>query len=162
GGSMKPALTTTLFWLAAAAGVILALAPPVHGAGLYALIDTGELYFSADDGVTWTARATLPARDAVGLAAGTSSNQLYLVTRSGSVYRGNIGARNPWTPAGAITASDVAGFTISALGSLVVLTSTGTVYSSADQGATFTAIASLAGSDWVSLARGPLGRLYAL
>jgi hypothetical protein len=150
------------FWLAAAAGVLLALAGPVHATSLYALIDTGELYSSGDDGVTWTPRATLPARDAVGIVAGTGSNDLYLVTRSGSVYRGNIGARNVWTPVGAISASDIAGFTIGSLGSILALTSTGTVYSSSDHGATFTAVAVLTGADWVSLARGPLGRLYAL
>ena len=154
--------STRRFLLAALAGFLLALAPPARGGVLYALIDTGELYNSGDDGVTWTPRTTLPAPDAIGLAAGSNTSQLYLVTRSGSVYRGNLGARNPWTPVGAITASDVAGFTISALGSLVAITETGTVYSSSDQGATFTATASLAGSDWTCLTRGPLGRLYAL
>jgi len=64
---------------------------------------------------------------------------------------------------GALTASDAAGFTLAPFGDVLVLTRSGTLYASSDGGVTFTAIASLTGSNWVSLARGPLvGVLYAL
>jgi photosystem II stability/assembly factor-like uncharacterized protein len=135
--------------------------PPAGGATLFGLVDTGELYASVDNGAAWSVHATLAVHDAVGLAAGTSSSDLYLATRSGSIYRSTDGG-TAWSAVGAVTASDVAAFTILPSGALVVLTATGALHRSINQGASFDAQASLTGSDWVSLLRGPLGRLYAL
>jgi len=148
--------------LAAALSFALALAPHrARATSLFGLLDTGELYRSTNSGVSWSAIGAIPVRDAVGLAAGSSSSELYLVSRSGTVYRSTNGGTS-WGAVGAVAASDVAGFTLTPFGNVLLLTSTGTLYSSSNQGATFTAIAALAGSDWVGLARGPLGRLYAL
>jgi hypothetical protein len=145
-----------LCWVASAIAPAGALAATVFG-----LLDTGELYRSTNNGVTWSAIGAIPVRDAVGLAAGSNSTDLYLVSRSGTVYR-STNAGTTWSAVGAVAASDVSGFALTAFGNVLVLTSTGTLYASSNQGATFTAIAALAGSDWVGLARGPLGRLYAL
>src|SRR5258705_12375368 len=94
------AMSATRFWIALVAGLLLALAGrPASGASVYALIDTGELYVSCDNGATWTPRATLPARDAIGVAAAATPTTLSLVTRSRSAYRGSVGSRHFWTPA---------------------------------------------------------------
>ncbi len=130
-------------------------------ANLFGLIDTGEFYRSSNDGATWSAIGAIPVQDAVGLAAGSSSSEFYLASRSGTIYRSANGG-TIWAPVGAVTASDAAGFVLGPYGDVLVLTRTGTLYASSNQGATFTATAALIGSDWVSLARGPLGRLYAL
>ncbi|HKQ20377.1 MAG TPA: hypothetical protein VJW75_11615 [Candidatus Eisenbacteria bacterium] len=144
------------------AGVVaLATTTTSAGAAIFGLIDTGELYSSTNGGATWSILATLPVNDAVGLAAGSSTSQLYIATRSGSVYR-SVNAGATWTAVGAISASDIASFTINYDGSLLTLTESGTVYRSTDGGATFAGLAALTGSNFISLARGPLGRHYAL
>jgi len=146
---------------ALASGLCTVLATPLGATNLFGLLDTGEFYRSANNGVTWSAIGAIPVRDAVGLAAGSSTSELYLASRSGTIYRSTNGGTS-WSAVGAVAASDVAGFTLTPFGKVLVLTSTGTLYSSSNQGGTFTAIAAMAGSDWVGLARGPLGRLYAL
>ncbi|MGE5178805.1 MAG: hypothetical protein ACM3PF_06925 [Bacteroidota bacterium] len=128
---------------------------------LFGLVDTGELYASTNAGATWTIRATIPANDAIGIAAATTSLDLYLVTRSGSVYRSSDGGTT-WAAVGTITATDVVAFTLTPGGAVLALTETGTLYRSTDGGISFAGLAALTGSNWVSLARGPLGRLYAL
>lgn len=144
----------------AAAAVVLS-ASPVLAATLYGLVDTGELYASTNNGVTWTIQATLPVSDAVGLAAGSSTSELYIVSRSGSLYRSSNGGGS-WSAVGALTASDVASFTLNYDGAVLALTESGTLYRSTNQGASFTALAALTAPNWVSLTRGPVGRLYAL
>jgi hypothetical protein len=138
-----------------------AFAAPLGATGLFSLLDTGEIYKSTNNGATWLAIGAIPVRDAVGLAAGSTSSELYLASRSGTIYRSTSGGSS-WSAVGAVAATDVAGFMLSPFGKVLVLTGTGTLYSSSNQGATFTAVAALAGSDWVSLARGPLARVYAL
>jgi hypothetical protein len=153
----NPIVTAPLLCIVA----LFAFAAPLGATNLFGLVDTGELYKSTNSGTSWSAVGAIPVHDAVGLAAGSSSSELYLASRSGTVYRSTNGGTT-WSAVGAVAASDVAGFALGPFGAVLVLTSTGTLYSSGDQGATFTALAALAGSDWVSLARGPLGRLYAL
>jgi hypothetical protein len=141
--------------------ILLLLSSSSAGAAIFGLVDTGEIYSSGNGGTTWSVLATLPVRDAVGIAAGVSTSELFVVTRSGSVYRStNAGAG--WSGVGAITASDVAAFTITPDGSLLALTESGTLYRSQNGGVAFSAIAALTASEFVSLARGPLGRLVAL
>jgi photosystem II stability/assembly factor-like uncharacterized protein len=154
---LNPIITASLLCV----GALSALAVPLGATSLFGLLDTGEFYRSTNNGVTWVAIGAIPAPDAVGLAAGTSSSELYLASRSGTIYRSTSGGTS-WSAVGAVAASDASGFVLSPFGNVLVLTSTGTLYSSSNQGATFTAVAALAGSDWVGLARGPLGRLYAL
>ena len=143
------------------AALSLPFAPPGADAAIFGLIDTGELYSSTNGGATWTILATLPVNDAVGLAAGSSTSELFIATRSGSVYR-SANAGGTWTAVGAISASDVVSFTINYDGSVLALTESGTLYRSMNGGATFAGLAALTGSNFVSLARGPLGRQYAL
>jgi photosystem II stability/assembly factor-like uncharacterized protein len=146
-------------------GLILGalLIPPGDGAAatLFGLVDTGELYASTNNGATWTAQAAIPVRDAVALAAATSTSDLYLASRSGTIYRSTNGGGS-WTAVGAVTAVNVVSMTILPPGAILVLTETGTLHSSTNQGASFTGLAALTNPDWVSVARGPLGRLYAL
>lgn len=149
------------WWAALALGAAWGVGPPhADAATLFGLVDTGEFYASTNGGMTWSAIGTIPLHDAVGLAAGASTTDLYIAGRSGTISRSPDGG-NTWTAVGAVPASDVAGFAIQYDGSLLALTETGSVYRSADQGATFAAIASLSASNWVCLAGGPLGRLYA-
>lgn len=143
------------------AALSLLFAPAGAGAAIFGLIDTGELYSSTNGGATWTILATLPVDDAVGLAAGSSTSELFIATRSGSVYR-SVNAGGTWTAVGAITASDVVSFTINFDASVLALTESGTLYRSTNGGSTFTGLAALTGSNFVSLVRGPLGRQYAL
>src|SRR5262245_65748057 len=74
---------------------------------LFGLIDTGELYASVDGGAHWSFRSALPARDAVALAAGTTSAELFLATESGFVHC-SVDAGMTWTAVGSVPASDVA------------------------------------------------------
>jgi hypothetical protein len=153
-------------WIATAAVALALSAPAVapryaHGSTLFGLLNTGEFYSSTNSGATWSAIGAIPLHDAVGLAAGASTTELYVAGRSGTVYRSTNGGI-AWTAVGAVTASDAAGFAVNYDGSVLVLTESGTLYRSTNQGSTFTAIAALTGPNWVSLARGPLGRLYAL
>jgi len=147
--------------LAAVAAAVLLFVSPVLAATLLGLVDTGELYASTNNGVTWTIQANLPVSDAVGLAAGSSTSELYIVSRSGSLYRSSNGGGS-WSAVGALTASDVTSFTLNYDGAVLALTESGTLYRSTDQGASFTALAALTAPNWVSLTRGPVGRLYAL
>jgi hypothetical protein len=147
--------------LVSAAALMVAAPEPATATTIFALVDTGELYASTDGGAGWQVRATLPVTDAVGLAAGTSSLDLFVATASGTIYRSTDGGTS-WSAVGAITASDVAGFAVGPFGALLALTRSGTAYSSSNGGSSFTAIGALTGSDWVSIARGPQGRLYAL
>lgn len=138
-------------------------APPaqLHAATLFALVDTGELFTSVDQGTSWSIRATLPVRDAVGLAAGATPTDLFLATRSGVVYRTMDGGY-VWSAVGAVPADDVVDVALRSNLTLLLLTATGTLYRSTDNGITFTALAALTGSDFVSFARAPQDRLYAL
>ena len=138
-----------------------AFAAPTARAAIFGLLDTSELYSSTNAGATWAILATLPVYDAVGLAAGSSTSDLFIVIRSGSVYHSSNGGAN-WTGVGAVSASDVASFTINDDASLLLLTESGTLYRSTDGGASFSGLAALTATNFISLARGPLGRLYAL
>src|SRR5262245_32112742 len=81
-------------------------ARPAPAATLFGLIDTGELFSSVDNGITWSPLSALPVRDAVALAARLSSSDLFLVSRSGSVYRSQDAGAN-WAAVGAIAAGDL-------------------------------------------------------
>jgi hypothetical protein len=148
-------------FLAAPAFALVLLAPSVFAASLFAIVDTGELYQSSNGGASWVIRATIAVHDAVGLAASSSASNLTMMTRSGSVYQSGDGGLS-WSGVGAITASDLAAFTILPDSKILALTASGTLYQSADGGVSFTGLAALTSSNCVSLIRGPLGRLYAL
>lgn len=130
-------------------------------ASVFALVDTGELFTSTDQGATWSVLATLPVSDAAGLIAGTTSQELYLASRSGGVYRSTDGGAT-WNGVGAVSASDVVGLAGRPDGGLLLLTRSGTVWLSTDQGASFTALGALTGSNLVGLAPGPGGDPFAL
>ena len=126
-------------------------ARPATASTLLGLVDTGELFRSTDQGVTWTPHAVLPVRDAVALAARLSSADLFLASRSGSIYR-STDAGATWTPVGAITASGLVDLSIRPDGGLLALTATGSLYLSTDLGASFAPLATLGASNFVSLA----------
>jgi len=140
----------------------LLIAGTAQAATLFGLVNTGELFASTDQGVTWTVRSTLPVRDAVAIAAGASASQLYVASASGVVYRSSDAGAS-FSATGAIAASDVADLIVRPDLSVLVLTSSGTLYKSTDQAATFTATATLTGSNFTSLTLATYGRkLYAL
>lgn len=135
--------------------------PEVRATSLFALVDTGEIFSSTDQGGTWGVLATLPVSDASGLVAGDSPSRLFLVTEAGIVYR-SIDAGLNWTAAGAVPASDVVDIAARADGAILALTATGTVWKSLDQGSSFSALGTITASNLVSLAVGANGKVYAL
>lgn len=146
--------------LATAAALLLA-AGPSDGTTLLALVDTGELYASNDQGATWAVRASLPVSDASGLIAGSSPSVLYLASRTGTVYR-SADAGATWSATGSVTASDVADLTGLPSGDLVALTRTGTVFASGDLGASWMGRGTLPASNLASMTLGANGGLYVL
>ena len=116
------------------AAVLVCLPGAAHALTLFGLLDTGELYASADGGVNWAIRSTLPVRDAVALVAGATSSELLMASERGSFYR-STDAGNNWTAVGAIPASDVSAL-VGFQGRYLLLTASGSVYSSTDAGAT--------------------------
>lgn len=129
----------------------VALAPvSARSATVFALLDTGELFASTDQGTSWTVRAALPVRDAVALVAGATTSRLYLASRSGSIHRSEDAGLG-WTAVGTVAAPDVVDLLVRADRSVLVLTATGGVHRSTDEGAGFTPLASLAGADFTSL-----------
>ena len=163
-----PAMTTgrpIRRWPAPAclAGLLLTLGlTPAPAATLYGLIDTGELYSSGDNGVTWSPQSTLPVRDATALAARLTSSDLFLASRSGSIYR-SMDAGVGWTAVGAIPASDVEDLAIRPDGTLLALSASGSLFQSLDLGASFTALAALTASNFTSLTfTTPAVKYYAL
>lgn len=135
------------------ASMLLCAAWPggAHALTYFGLVNTGELYASSSAGVTWTARAALPVRDARALLAGATASELYLASASGSFYR-SADAGVTWTAVGAVPASDVAALA-PYTGRLVLVTRSGSVYASTDAGATFTAVGAIAAPDLVGIAR---------
>jgi photosystem II stability/assembly factor-like uncharacterized protein len=129
-------------------GVLMSASGPARGATLFGLVDTGELYSSTDDGVTWTIRSTLPVSDAVGLVAGDESSELFLVSETGTFYRSADAGMN-WTATGAVTASDVAAM-VPFTNTILIVTRTGTVYQTTDDGASFTAVGAITAPDIVA------------
>src|SRR5262245_4259259 len=82
----------------------LAVSPQPREAGaatLFGLVNTGELYSSANNGVTWSPLSTLPVRDATALAARLTSSDLFMASRSGVMYRSMDGGVN-WNAVGAV------------------------------------------------------------
>jgi hypothetical protein len=156
---MRRRAPTAIVALGAAAALLAAA--PAHPTTLFGLVDTGELFVSADQGMSWSIRSTLPVRDAVALAAGATASELYLASRSGDVYRSTDAGFN-WTAVGTVPAADVVDLAIRADLSLLLLTASGAVYRSTDQGASFTALAALPAHDHTSLTPTAAGPLYAL
>ncbi len=134
---------------------------PASGLDLYALVDTGELFVSGDDGDTWTVRSVLPVSDAIALIAGSSPSELFLASGSGTVYRSADAGMN-WAAVGMVGAPDVVDLAGRTDGLMLTLTRSGVVYASANHGATFSARGTLAASNLVSLARGAANRVFAL
>jgi len=153
-GSIASVLLLVLAGVSVGAGVSQAVS-------IFALVDTGELYVSSDQGASWSVLSTLPVSDAAGLLAGTTSQRLFLASASGGVYRSLDGGMT-WTAVGAIPASAVVDLAGRTDGGLLALTRSGTVYLSADQGVTFAALGALTASNCVSLTLGPSGDPYAL
>ena len=151
------------FWLGTSAlPLLLALTtPPVHAARLFALVNTGEIFISADQGVNWTIQSTVAVHDAVALQARLSSSDLFMASASGSIYHSTDSGLN-WSAVGAPPVSDLVDMTIRGDGDIVILTASGDIYRSADLGATFTPLATLTASNFTSLAGRSDGRLFAL
>ena len=129
----------------------LALAPSSSLAATYfGLVDTGELFASADGGTTWTLRAALPVSDAIALAAGLTSSTLMMSSESGTFYRSSDAGVN-WTAVGVVPAADVTAL-VSYPGRVLLFTGTGSVFSSLDSGSSFTSVGVITASDIVSAA----------
>ncbi|UCF06764.1 MAG: T9SS type A sorting domain-containing protein [bacterium] len=156
--TLKRALVVFFVWiLAVSAGVA-----PSWSANLLGLTDTGEFFSSEDGGVTWSVVASLPASDAIAIAAGEENSELYLATQSGVVYRSSDAGLN-WAAVGTTPSSDLVDMAIRTNGDVFLLTETGTLWQSQDGGVTFSAVSALTASNHVSLtgdAGG--GNMYAL
>jgi len=143
--------------------VLLAVAVlPAGAARLFGLVDTGELFVSDNGGVNWSVQSTLAVSDAIAIAAGESSDELFLATEAGLIYRSTDAGMN-WTAVGSVSASDVIDMAIRTNGDLYLLSKTGTLWRSTDDGANFTALAALTASNYMSLTgRAGGGDMYAL
>lgn len=141
--------------------LLASLTTPTGAAQLYALVNTGEIFVSADQGISWTARATIPVRDAVALQARLSTNDLFMASATGSIYHSTDAGLN-WSAVGAPPVSDLVDMTIRGDGDIVILTASGDVYRSDDLGVTFTPLATLTASNFTSLTGRNDGRLFAL
>jgi photosystem II stability/assembly factor-like uncharacterized protein len=139
----------------------MAFALPCPAATLFGLVDTGEIFSSSDDGVTWTVLATLSVSDAVSISAAETNNELFMATASGTVYRSTDAGVN-WTAVGAVSASDVSDMLIRPSGDILVVTKTGIVWRSQDDGTTFTSMGTLTASNHASLTDDGFGYVYAL
>lgn len=127
---------------------LAAAAPPAAAATLFGLLDTGELYESADAGATWSIRSTLPVSDAIALRAGATTNDLYLVSETGSFYSSSDAGMN-WTAIAVVPTSDVVAL-VPASARLMMLTKSGSIYTSTDMGASWTGVGVIAASDVTS------------
>lgn len=136
--------------LSVGAAVLLLPAIPAGAANLLALVDTGEIFSSADGGVTWTGIATVTASDAVDIFAGNASSELFFGTRTGAMYRSTDSGAT-WNVQGTIPASDIAAVAVRVNGDVLALSETGGIYRSSDEAVTFTAIATITASNFVSL-----------
>ena len=149
-------MSATSPWRARLAAILtLALlavpwAAPAQGSTLFALVDTGELFASADGGASWTIRSTLPVHDAVAMVAGATSSELLLASERGSFYQSADGGES-WTAVGAVTASDLSALA-GANGTYLLLAASGGVYRSVDSGITWTAVGAITAPDIVSAA----------
>lgn len=137
-----------------AASLVLALAGLMSGgasaAALFGLVNTGELFRSADGGASWTPHAALPVRDAVALSARLLSSDLFLATRSGGIYRSLDGGAT-WAAVGGIAASDLTDLAIRPDGVLMALATSGAVHVSTDLGASFAVPGAVVAPNCVSL-----------
>jgi len=131
------------------------------GAKIIALVSTGEMFASHDGGATWSLKGALPVSDVVAVAAGETSDELFLATRSGVVFRSGD-AGSSWTASGSVAESDVVDMAIRSTGHLFLLSAEGTLYRSFDDAATFTPVASLTASNHVSLEIDAAGEFFAL
>lgn len=152
-GVLPGVLTLAMLWALTAT--------PGHAARLFALVNTGEVFVSADQGVTWSIQSTVAVYDAVALQARHSSTDLFMAGASGSVYR-SIDSGMNWSAVGAPPVSDLVDMTIRGDGDIVILTASGDIYRSTDLGATFTPLATLTASNFTSLAGRSDGHLFAL
>jgi hypothetical protein len=117
---------------------------------LFGLVSTGELFASADNGSTWVVHSTTPVSDAVAIAAGESSDELFMATRSGLMFRSTDAGLN-WSAIGAVSASDVVEMAIRSNGDIYLLSERGSLWRSTDDGATFTPLATLTASNHIGL-----------
>ncbi len=139
------------------------LYPPVRAPAstLLALVDTGELFASQDAGANWTGHSVLPVRDAVGLIAGSSEAELFLLSTTGTLFRSLDGGLS-WSARGSVPGYDCADLSGHPDGSLWVVARSGTVWRSPDQGVSFMAVGSVSASNVVSLVVGFNGTLASL
>lgn len=141
--------------------LVLSFALPSSAATLFGLVDTGELFASADGGVTWTIQSTLPVSTAVDIAAGETPSELYMATSAGVLYRSTDAGVN-WNAAGTVTGNEVVSMLIRPSGDIFLLGVAGTVWRSADDGATFSTVATLTASNHMSLTDDWMNNIYAL
>jgi hypothetical protein len=114
---------------------------PVATARLLALVDTGELFTSDDLGVSWSLRGGVPVADAVGLIAGATSEELFLVSQSGEVHRSE-NAGMDWDAVGALPSNTVVDL-LGLPGTILAPTRDGDLWASDDGGATFILVGSI-------------------
>ncbi len=119
----------------------VALAAGQTSSQLFLATHSGSLYRSTDAGLNWTGVAALTASDVAAMALRSNATvDAILLTESGSVYTVTGPSYATATSTGVITASDCVSLAFNGAGTLFALTRTGDVYSSANAGATWTAV----------------------
>jgi hypothetical protein len=103
---------------------------------IFLLTKTGDIYLSSDDGVSFSALATLTASNHVAMDGDEGGgDNLYTLTQTGEVAR-SVDGGSTWNVVGAVTTSDAVDIQSDGL-DLYVLTGSGIVSRSSDQGVTW-------------------------
>lgn len=136
-----------------AAVVALAAAPQSALAALYAVTNTGLVFESTNDGVSWAEKGQIAEPDVAALSPGLTSGVLFAVGATGTTYR-SVNAGASWTAVGSVGAADCVALAVGRSGALHALTRTGVLSRSSDSGASWTAISVVGASDCSALAVG--------
>lgn len=135
---------------------LAAFHPSSSSAALYAVTESGTLFESLSDGVSWTVKGNVPETQVVALSPGLTSGTLFALGRTGSLYA-SASAGATWGTLGSVGASDCVALALARGGDLVALTRSGDLHRSTDGGATWASESNLGASDCAAIAVGGSG-----
>ncbi|MFN0151567.1 MAG: T9SS type A sorting domain-containing protein [bacterium] len=153
GAHRAPTTSGSKHALVATLAAFALLVPLSSHAALYAVVGSGVVFESANDGVTWVVRGNIPEPEVVALSPGLASGTLFALGETGTVYRSPNGGAS-WAAVGAVTASDCVSLAIARSGALLALTRSGDVHRSSDDGASWSRESNAGASDCAAIAVG--------
>jgi hypothetical protein len=129
------------------------LSPGPSHATLYAVTNTGTVFESTSDGVSWVVKGSIAEPDVVSLSPGLTSGTLFALGETGTVNSSTSSGAS-WSAVGNVGASDCVAIAAARSGALLALTESGDVSRSTDGGATWTRESNVGASDCVALVVG--------